>query len=67
MVEHDLAKVGVASSNLVSRSKFLYSYSIAASDVESMRPLYAPATECRPSLHKALKLVFATNHNLLFH
>jgi len=32
-----------------------------------MRPLYAPATECRPSLHKALKLVFATNHNLLFH
>jgi hypothetical protein len=43
LVEHDLAKVGVASSSLVSRSKFknpAWSQSIAGFFITSKNPIY---------------------------
>ena len=57
LVEHDLAKVGVASSNLVSRSKFSYIKKIQNNVVVSMRPLSGAATECRSLLRNEFKSV----------
>ena len=57
LVEHDLAKVGVASSNLVSRSKFSHIKKIQNNVVVSMRPLSGAATECRSLLRNEFKSV----------
>ena|GEM_PF-1163572 len=64
LVEHDLAKVGVASSNLVSRSKFSHIKKIQNNVVVSMRPLSGAATECRPVSESRFPLQIFT-HRIL--